>query len=435
MSNPLLEISAIFILLLINGVFAMSEIAVVSVRKTRLMQLIDEGNSRARIALELAEAPNHFLATIQTGITLVGILAGAFSGATIGQELGVLLDTIPVIAPYGEPLGFFLVVLAVTYFSLVIGELVPKRVALANAERIAMLTAPPMKLLSRIARPIVWLLGGSTDALVRLLGVRPSDEPSITEEEIKVLIDQGTQVGIFDQAEQSMIDQVLRLDKRRISLVMTPRPQIDWLEVDDTADVIFKQLVASSHSHFPVCDGELDNVLGIVRAKDVLAQIARGEDFNLHMLLQPILFVPENIFVMELLDLLKEEYTHIALVTDEYGSIEGLITPIDILETIVGDIPSLEEVQEPLINRREDGTWLVDGMLQIDQFKQMFGFGELPEEEEVNFQTVGGFVINQIGSIPEAGEYFEWNGVRLEVVDMDGRRVDKVLLTPKIADS
>ena len=434
MNNPLIEIIIIFLLLLLNGVFAMAEIAIVSVRRARLQQLVSEGDRRAAIALDLAENPNQFLATIQTGITLVGILAGAFGGATLGREVGQLLNQFELIAPYGEPIAIALVVVGVTYFSLVIGELAPKRIALNNAERISLLTAPAMHTLSRMARPAVWLLSGSTDAVLRLLGIRSAGQPDITEEEIKVLIDQGTQVGVFEEVEQDMIERVLRLDKRRINIVMTPRPQIEWLDINESSDQILQRVAGGLHSRMPVCDGELDRVLGIVYAKDLLNQAVQNEAIDLESLLRPPLYVPENIFVIELIELVKQERSHLALVTDEFGGIEGLITPIDLLEAIVGDIPNEEEVIGQQVTPREDGSWLVDGMLHIDQLKEKFELERLPEENVVNFQTVGGFIINQFGSIPQAGDYFEWNRFRFEVVDMDGRRVDKIIVFPRPVD-
>jgi len=431
LSNPLLQILIIFLLLLANGVFAMAEIAVVSARKARLQQLADEGNSKAHTALALVKNPNQFLSTVQIGITLVGILAGTFGGATLAKRIGVYLNTIPPLDPYGEAIGIGLVVLGITYFSLVVGELVPKRLGLNNPERIALLTAPPMRALSRIASPVVWLLSVSTEAAIRLLGIKPSTEPAVTEEEVKVLIEQGTQIGVFEEVEQEMIEGVLRLDERRVSLVMTPRPQIIWLDITDPIEDVRLKIAHSQHSRFPVAENDLDSVFGIMLAKDLLAQNLTEQPFDLKTLLRPALFVPESISVLKVLELFKRERSHIALVTDEYGSIEGLVTPDDILEAIVGDIPSVEEgsILEPQAIQREDGSWLLDGMLHIDQLKRIFDLEVLPDERQGNYQTVGGFFINQVDAIPFSGQYFEWNEMRFEVVDMDGPRVDKVLVT------
>jgi putative hemolysin len=427
--NILFETLIIFVLLVANGLLAMSEIAIVSARKARLQQLADEGNSQARIALELAAEPNQFLATIQIGITLVGILAGAFGGATLAEKIGSYFNTVPLLAPYGEAIGLGIVVLGITYFSLVIGELVPKRVALNNAERIAVAVARPMRLLSTITSPLVWLLSVSTDAVLRLLAIKPSTEPAVTEEEIRVLIEQGTQIGIFEEAEQDMIEGVLRLDDRRVYLVMTPRHQIVWLDIDDSPEQIRQKVTKSQHSRFPVVAGDLDNVLGVVQTKDLLTQALAGQPLDLQAWLRPPLFIPESISGLQVLNLFKQERSHLALVTDEYGGVEGLVTSDDILEAIVGDLPSLESPAEPAAVRRDDGSWLVDGMLHIDDLKEIFDLESLPGEEYGNYQTVGGFVINQLGSIPRAGQHFEWGDMRFEVIDMDGRRVDKVLVT------
>ena len=434
MSNPVLEILIIFLLLVANGVFAMAEIAIVSSRKARLQQLANAGNSQARTALELAANPNQFLATVQIGITLVGILAGAFGGATIAEEIAALLSGIPFLAPYGESIGVGVVVLGLTYFSLMIGELVPKRLALNNAERIAAAVAAPVRALSTIAAPVVRLLSVSTDIVIRVLGVKPSAEPSITPEEIRVLIKQGTESGVFEESEQDMIESVLRLDERRVGAVMTPRTQIVWFDIDDSPEGIRRKIATSQHSRFPVIKDSLDNVLGIVRAKDLLNQSLAGQLLDLRALLRPPLFIPESMSALKVLELFKQKGTHIALITDEYGSIQGMVTHNDILEDIVGYIPSAGEPAEPEATRREDGSWLLDGLVHIDKLKEIFDIEKLPDEEHSHYQTVGGFVMTQVGSIPTVGQYVEWGKLRFEVVDMDGRRVDKVLVTQSRAE-
>lgn len=430
MSNPYLEIMIIILLFIANGVFAMSEIAIVSARKARLQQLADEGNTRARVALDLARDPNQLLATVQIGITLVGILAGAFGGATIAEKIGAFLKTLPIFAPYGKVMGVGIVVLALTYLSLVLGELVPKRIALNSPERIASSVASSMRTLSKIASPVVWLLSFSTTIVIRILGLRRSSEPSVTEEEIKLLIEQGTQTGVFEEAEQDMIEGVLRMAERPVSLLMTPRQQIVSFDIYDSFEQIREKLTDSNHSRFPVTQGSLHNVLGIVRAKDLLAQLLAGPTMDLRASLRPPLFVPKTISVLKLLEMFKQKQTHIALVVDEYGEIQGIVTHNDILEGIVGDIPSVGEAAEPQATRREDGSWLLDGMLHIDRLKEIFDFKELPDEDEGSYQTVGGFFISQVRRIPFVGQYFEWGYVRFEVVDMDGTRVDKVLAMP-----
>jgi putative hemolysin len=424
------EVLVVFLLIIINGIFAMSEIAVVSARKTRLQQWAEEGNAKARAALELANNPNQFLATIQIGITLVGILAGAFGGATIAEELAAILNNISWLAPYSEPLSLALVVLVITYLSLVVGELVPKRLALNNPERLATAIATPMQLLSRVAYPAVHLLGLSTELLLRTLGVKPSTEPPVTEEEIRALIEQGTQAGMIEEAEQEMVERVFRLGDRRVSAVMTPRTEIVWLDREASAEEIRHTITTSAHSRFLVADGSLDNVLGVVHAKDLLAHILGEQTVDLTATLQQPLYVPESMRALKVLELFKQSGTHIALVIDEYGGIQGLVTPSDILEAIVGDLPEAGEQLEPLAVQREDGSWLLDGMLPVDEFKDLFDLVELPGEDQGIYQTLAGFVIMQLGRIPVVSDHFEWEGLKIEVVDMDGNRVDKVLITP-----
>ena len=430
MPSVMLEVSIVVLLILLNGIFAMSEIAVVSARKTRLRQWAEEGNAKARAALELANNPNQFLATIQIGITLVGILAGAFGGATIANELSVILNDISWLAPYSHPLSLALVVVVIAYLSLIVGELVPKRLALNNPERLAMAIAAPMQVLSRVAYPAVHLLGLSTELLLRTLGMRPSTEPLVTEEEIRALIEQGTQAGMFEEAEQEMVERVFRLGDRRVSAVMTPRTEIVWLDREASALEIRRTITESAHSRFLVADGSLDNVLGVVHAKDLLAHILGEQVVNLEATLQQPLYVPESMRALKVLELFKQSGTHIALVIDEYGGIQGLVTPNDILEAIVGDLPEAGEQVEPLAVQREDGSWLLDGMLPVDEFKDLFDLGELPGEDQGIYQTLAGFVVMQLGRIPAATDYFVWEGLKIEVVDMDGNRVDKVLVTP-----
>lgn len=428
MRNPIIEILIIFMLLIANGVFAMAETAIISARKARLQQLAQAGSARARTALDLATHPNEFLATAQIGITLIGILAGAFGGATIAQEVATLLNQIPVLAPYGETIAVGLVVVGITYFSLVIGELVPKRLALNSAERIASAVAVPMRTLSTLAGPVVALLSVSTDIVIRLLGVKPSGEPSITPEEIKILIEKGTEIGVFEASEQDMIVSVLRLDERRVGEVMTPRIQIVWFDIEDSPAEIRRKIARGNFSRFPVVRDSLDDVLGIVLAKDLLNQSLAGQPLDLKALLRPALFVPESLSALRVLELFKQKRTHIALITDEYGGIQGMVTHNDILEDIAGDIPAAGQPLEPQATQRADGSWLVDGLLHLDDFKEILDIERLPDEESGRYHTVGGFVMTQLQSIPTVGQRFEWGELCFEVVDMDGHRVDKVLV-------
>lgn len=434
MSAVSFEILFILLLLVANGVFAMSEIAVVSSRKARLQQLAEAGNDGARAALQLANEPNRFLPTIQIGITLVGIFAGAFGGATIAEQLGARLDTIPQIAPYGEAVGLAVVVLSITYLSLIIGELVPKRLALNSPERIASLIAKPMHTLSRIASPVVHLLSASTAAALKIMRVRPSTEQPITEEEIKVLIEQGTQAGVFEEAEQDMVESVFRLGDRRVSRLMTTRLDIVWLDVNDSLENIRRKINENRFSRFPVCEGSLDNVFGVVKARDLLSRSLAGEPLDLKACMRPPLFVPESRTALHLLEMFKASRTHIALVIDEYGALEGLVTINDVMEAIVGDIPLAGEKAETYAVKREDGSWLLDGLLSIEDFREIYPVGKLPGEDRGDFHTLAGFVMLRLGRIPTAADHFEWKGLRFEVVDMDGNRVDKVLVTPLQTD-
>ena len=424
------EILLVLLLTIVNAVFVMSEMAIVSVRKVRLQQMANQGDASARVALELANAPNQFLATVQVGITLLVIVSGAFGESVIAGKLMPFLELFPAIAPYREAIASTSAILAVTYLTLIIGELVPKRLALNNPEKIAASVAKPMRMISNFASPVVHLLNASTDMILRLLGTRPSTDPQVTEEEIKVLIEQGTEAGTFEAAEQDMLNRVFRLGDRRVSGLMTPRPDIIWLDLDDSADKNRQIMVDHAHGQFPVCQGELDTVLGIVQVNDLLSRCLTNQPLDLTASLRRPLYVPESTPGLKILELFKQSGTHIAIVVDEYGVIQGLVTLNDILEEIVGDIPSIDALDEPQAVQREDGSWLVDGMLSVEEFFELFEMQELPREQRGNYHTMGGFVVTQLGRIPTAADHFEWQGMRFEVMDMDGNRVDKVLVVP-----
>lgn len=428
MSNITFQIMFIILLTIANGVFSMSEIAIVSARKARLQQWVNEGNAKARIALDLADSPNRLLSTVQIGITLIGILAGVLGGATISEELSARLISIPLLAPYSEAIALGIVVLGITYLTLVVGELVPKRIALHNSEQIACTMAAPMRLLSQIASPAVQLLSISTDAVLRILGIRPVAEQPVTEEEINIMIEQGMKAGTFEKAERDMVEHVFRLGDLRVGALMTPRTEIVWLDIDDSPEEIRRKITDSGHSRFPVGQGSLDNILSIVQVKDMLGRNMAGKPVDLKASLRRPLFVPESTHALKVLELFKQSGIHISLVVDEYGSIQGLVTLKDILEEIVGDIPSVEELEQPLAVQREDGSWLLDGMLPVNDIKEIFGIKELPGEGL--YQTLGGFVLMQVGRIPHVGNHFEWGELRFEVVDMDKNRIDKVLVMP-----
>lgn len=428
MNSVVFEILIILLLIIANGIFAMSEIAIVSANKIRLQQRADDGDAKARTALALAESPNRFLATVQIGITLVGIFAGAFGGATLSEKLAQFLQTIPVLAPYSGGLALGIVVACITYLSLVVGELVPKQLALNAPEQIASTVAKPMRALSKFTAPIVTLLSVSTDTLMRLLGVRASEEPPITEAEIQVLISQGTQAGTFHEAEQEMVERVFDLDDLKVAALMTYRRQIVWLDINLSDAENLARINNSIYSRFPVCQGDLDSVLGVVKVKELFTRSSTGEALELTEALSSPLFIPETTRVLTVLERFKKSGQHMALVVDEYGAVQGLVTLNDIMEAIVGDLPS-EDASEPQAIQREDGSWLLDGMLSIEEFKDLFDLEDLLEEEH-QYHSLGGFVITRLGHIPVSTEHFEWENLRFEVMDMDGNRVDKVLVTP-----
>lgn len=423
------EILILILLIATNGVFAMSEMAIVSARKARLQQSADDGDEGARAALALAEAPNVFLSTVQIGITLIGILAGAFGGATLAGRIAATVEPIRWLAAYADEIGIGMVVLLITYLSLVIGELAPKRLALSHAETIAARVARPMYALARLTAPVVYVLSASTDLLLRVVGARSSLEPPVTEEEIKIMIAQGAKVGVFDEAEKDLVTGVFRLAERRVSTLMTPRPEIVWFDINEPPQEIWRQMAASGHSAFPIYEGAVDNVLGIVNAKDLWARTVAGQPIDLRQALVPPLFVPESMAALRVLELLREKRRHLALVIDEFGSIQGLVTLFDVLEAIVGEMPSAAPWDEPEVVRREDGSWLLDGALPVDEMRELLDLDRLPDQERGAYETLGGFVMMMLGRIPTAGERFEWEGYCFEVMDMDRLRVDKVLVT------
>jgi putative hemolysin len=423
-----MEILIIFFLIVLNGVFAMSEIAVVSSRKPRLQQWTDEGDKRAEAALALANDPGHFLSTIQVGITLIGILAGAVGARTLSEPLSASIAQVEAFAPYSEAIALAIIVAIITYVSLIIGELVPKRIALNHPESIASFIAKPMNWLAASASPLVKFLSVSTDFVLRLLGIRPSQEPPVTEEEIKVLLEQGTEAGVFEREEQELVRNIFRLDAQRVSSVMHPRLDIFYLDVEDSFEENQRKIIESAYSRFPVCKGGIDQVLGIVQSKELLAKCLSGKPIDLMQNMRPPLYVPDSISTMQLLQMFKQTRIHLALVVDEYGDLQGLVTLNDVMEAIVGDIPTTELAADEEAVQRADGSWLLDGMLSIDKFKTLFDIETMPEEEAHNYNTVGGFVMMQLGRVPKPADHFDWEDLRFEIMDMDRNRIDKVLV-------
>ncbi|PJF23059.1 MAG: hypothetical protein CUN56_02865 [Phototrophicales bacterium] len=413
------ELLIILLLMIINGVLAMSEAAVIAARKARLQQRADSGSHVAKIALELKDAPGRFLSTVQIGITLVGILAGAFGGATVADDLAQWIRQIDALAASADVLSVAVVVILTTYFSLVIGELVPKRLAIQSPERIAMLIAPLMQRLAFWAYPLVWLLEVSTEAVLTLFGVRPSNDPPVTEEEIQVMLHQGARVGVFEQHEQEMIAGVFRLDDIPTQALMTPRANVVWLDINADIDTIRQTLVENDFSRFPVCDKTLDNVLGVVRARDLLRQILNSDMPDLQALILPPIFIPENTLAPVALERFRGHKAHFGIVIGEYGEVQGVVTLNDIVEAVVGKIDEPDAVQ------REDGSWLLDGLMARRAVEDLLGIEALPGE---GYTTLAGFMMQELDEIPQLADMVEWDGYIFEVIDMDGKRIDKVLV-------
>jgi putative hemolysin len=428
MLSQSLDLLLVLVLIVANGALSMSEIAIISARKERLQQWAETGNTKAGAALKLANSPNRFLATVQVGITLIAVLSGVFGGFKIANDLAEWLNLIPTLAPYSHGLAMSIVVLAISFLSLLIGELVPKRVALDNPERIAAFVSPAMNLMSSALSPVVRFLSASTDLVLRMLGLKASTELPITEEEIKLLISQGTVAGVFDEAEQVMVERVFRLGDRRVGVLMTPRKRVAWLDLNDPPEKIRRLITRSAYSCFPVCQGRLNHILGIVHVRDLLARSLTGGSLDLRAALKQPLFVLETTHVPRVLEMFKESGTHMAMIIDEYGTIEGLVTLTDIMEALVGHLSSANVREEPKIVQREDGSWLMDGLLPVDELKEMFRIKVLPEEKAGHYQTLGGFAMTHLKRVPAAGDHFECCGLRFEILDMDGHRVDKVLI-------
>ncbi len=428
----MIELIILLVLVLLNGVFSMSEMAVVSSRQARLQQRAEDGDLGARQALELAEKPTRFLSTVQIGITLIGTLAGAFGGAALAGDLAEWIARLPVAffqdLENAQAIALTLIVLLITYLSLVLGELVPKQLAIANPEGIAARIAGPMAAISRATGPLVGLLSHSTELVVRLLGVKKSAEPPVTPQEITVMMEQGEQLGVFEEAETDIVEAIFRLGDLRAGALMTPRPEIEWIDANDPFEENVQAILGSSHTCFPVAEGNLDNIHGILRARDLLACVAEGGELKLTDLIQPVEFVPESMMAFQVLELLRTASGNLVMVIDEFGGLVGMITLFDVMAAMVGGISERGEPVQPEAVQREDGSWLVEGMMRIDQFKRLLDLNELPGEDRAGYQTVGGFMMAEIGAVPYAGQSFECCGWKFEVVDMDGLRVDKILV-------
>jgi putative hemolysin len=420
-----LETLIILLLVLVNAVFAGSEIAIVAARKSRLQQRASRGDARAARALELANDPNRFLSTVQVGITLVGVSAGAFGGATIAQELAAWLGTVPATARYAQPLAIGMVVAGITYLTLVIGELVPKRLALAHPEAISLRIARPMDTLSRVATPLVRLLGYSMEAVLRLVPHRESDEPAVTDHDVRMLLEQGTRAGVFLAAEQDIVENVFRLGDQRVETVMTHADRIVWLDVNASPADQVAVMRRSPQNRYLLCDGGLHRIVGMVAMKDLWEDALEGRPLDVRRQATRPLFVPASTHALTVLEQFRQSAVHVAVVVDEGDSALGLVTLTDILEGLVGE---LAELGEDAVVQREDGSWLVDADVAMADVLELLG---LPERQgdETRYRTLGGFILHRLGHVPHAAEHFSFEGYRFEVVDMDGLHIDKVLIS------
>ncbi|MDB5522507.1 MAG: Magnesium and cobalt efflux protein CorC [Rhizobium sp.] len=421
------EIVVIFILLLINAFFAMSEMAIVSSSKPLLRQRAKQGNTRAATALRLAEDSGNFLSTVQVGITLVGILAGTYGGASITEKLGPVLDRFPVIEPYGHLLAGVIIVTLITYFSVIIGELIPKQLALRNAEAIAMLVAGPMSILSRITAPVVYLFEMSARLLMRLMGMVGSDSEDVTEAEVHAVLAEGAESGVFEKSEHEMLRRIISLADRSVKSIMTHRTEIVALDIKDSLEEVINVVKEAGHSRYPVTDGSTDAVIGAVRAKDILRASLAPRAFHMKNYMQDIPTIPEMTTCLKAFEIFKASKIHMAVIVDEYGSTEGIVTSADLLEAIIGILPSnYDDVDDILVRERDDGSWLIDGRTPIHEMQLTFGLDDMSAEE--GYETIAGFLVQKLRKNPVEGDKLEEYGYRFEVIDMDGRRIDKILM-------
>ncbi|HJV73307.1 MAG TPA: hemolysin family protein [Noviherbaspirillum sp.] len=433
-----MDIFIILGLILLNGIFAMSELAIVSSKRMRLEKLSENGSRGAQAALHLADSPSRFLSTVQVGITLIGIFNGAFGEASLVAKLAPQIGSFSLLAEYAEEIALGIVVVGITFASIVLGELVPKRIAMQHPETVATLIAAPMQWLSQLMAPFVKLLTVTTEFLMRLLGLHQPKDNSVTEEEITGMLKEGTEAGLFEKTEHDIVTRALRLDDQRLASLMTPRTDLEFIDLNDTAEQNLAKIADSPYSRFPVCRSNRSDVIGIVHAGDLFAQAIRGNSVSsvdIASVTKPPLFVPETVSAMQLLETLKKHRAELALVVDEYGEIEGMVTLSDVMGALVGDVSVIDdEAHEADAVQREDGSWLMDGGISLDRFRELIGAeARFPDESSGGYHTLAGFVITMLGHIPEASEYVEWDGYRFEVVDMDRHRVDRLLvarLTP-----
>lgn len=428
-----MDIFIILGLILVNGIFAMSEIAIVTSKRIRLQKLSENGSRGAQAALDLSDSPSRFLSTIQVGITLIGIFNGAFGEASLVERLTPEVALIPVISVYAREVALAIVVVGITFASLILGELVPKRIAMQYPEVVASLVAAPMLWLSRLMGPFVKVLTGTTEFILRILGMHHKKDDAVTEEEIAGLFREGTDAGLFEKTEHDIVSRALRLDDQRVAGLMTPRLDVHFIDLEDPIEVNLAKIADSSYNRFPVCRGDISHVIGIVHAGSLFEQAIRGKAINtvdIAAAIRPPLFVPETISAMQLLETLKKNRAELALVIDEYGEIEGIVTLSDVLGALVGDVSVIDEHHEVDGVRRDDGSWLIDGGVSFDRFRELLETDvRFPEEASGTYHTLAGFVMTFLGHIPQMSDSFEWEGYRIEVVDMDRNRIDRLLIT------
>ena len=422
----MLEMIILLFLIFLNGLFVMAEIALVSARKTRLENLADNGDEKARHALKLAENPELFLSTAQIGITLIAILTGFYSGEKFSADLTPYLAKIAIIRPYAANISTSLILVFVTLLTIIFGELIPKRIGLLRAEQIARLVARPVRILSLITYPIIWLLNNTSNLFFRFFQIKPSEESNVTEDEIKAIINEGTEQGTIEEAEQEIIERVFHLGDRNITSLMTHRSDIIWFDLQDNEEIIKEKIIKEPHSVYPICDGEIDNIKGVVSIKDLYVT---DDSVLFKDIMTPALFVPENNTAYMVLEKFKQSKTHSCFIVDEYGSLLGMITLNDILEAIIGDIAA-PDVPDYEIKHREDGSYLVDAQIPFYDFLAYFHKGDWLAGSDNDFDTLAGFILSELEHIPNSGEKLEWRGFTFEIVDMDAQRIDKVLVIP-----
>ena len=424
-----LHLSIVLLLILLNGFFAMAEIALVSARPARLQPLVDAGNAGAKAAVELKSDPSRLLATVQVGVTVIAVLSGTFGQATLGEPLEQYLATMPgFISRYAHVAAMAMVVVGISYFSLILGELVPKRIALLDAERIASRLARLMRSLSVIGAPMEWVLSATADALIRLVPMRGEPGPPVTDEEIGFMLREGVATGHIPPAETAIVEMALRLGDRRVSVVMTPRTQIDFLDLDDSVEEVQRHIRESPFSRFPVLQGGTHQLAGIAQVKDLYDAALGGAPFDVRAALKTPLFLPNTITVLRALEVFKSSGESLALLVDEYGDLEGLVTLHDILQALVGELSGGEDA-DPRVVHRDDGSWLFDGMVALDEVKQALRLSQLPGEDS-DFHTLGGYLMARLNRVPMVADRVTAGGYRFEIVEMDGRRVDRVMVTP-----